>query len=262
MKERPIIFTGESPSLILAGHKTQTRRTTGLSGVNDTPETNPKLAGEVDSWMYGGPDVWEIDTVVRPWHVELRRKKAPRTFEPGVVMVARCPYGVPGDRLWMREKWNLVKQVGHEIITDLGPETLTELKTWDGPIPKEHPEGWLLVFGTEEGLEDWGPWRPSIHMPRWASRADLLIKDVQLQRLRDIGTGDSEAEGVKHLSLEERSEKFPRDGPCWLAGDVGYYTAGEAFLYGIWDPINAKRYPSKLNPYIWAIKFELVDKIS
>ena len=77
-----------------------------------------------------------------------------------------CPFGVVGQGLWVRETWAKAGEVGDH----------TEYRA-DNPDPLS------------------GRWRPSIHMPRWASRLSLTITDVRVQRLQDISEADAEAEG-------------------------------------------------------------------
>ncbi|HUV48247.1 MAG TPA: hypothetical protein VMX11_04645, partial [Actinomycetes bacterium] len=83
----------------------------------------------------------------------------------------RCPFGVVGDRLWVRE-------------TFACPETVRYYRADDAGI---------LPPGTK--------WTPSIHMPRWASRLSLTITDVRVQRLQDISEADAEAEGLDGRDL-------------------------------------------------------------
>lgn len=91
--------------------------------------------------------------------------------EPELASLLRCcPYGQPGDRLWVRETW------------------------------ATHPDygGRHAIYRTDRGCEhDAERWTPSIHMPRWASRITLEVTGVRVERLQNIGEGDAKAEGVQ-----------------------------------------------------------------
>jgi len=90
------------------------------------------------------------------------------------------------------------------------------------------------------------PWTPSIHMPRWASRIQLRITDVRVERVQDISIDDIEAEGITH----------PLDGPH--ANQYWREEMGNDFAK-LWDSINAKRgYGWDSNPWVWVIEFERI----
>lgn len=162
-------------------------------------------------------------------------------------ILAECPYGQPGDRLWVRETW-------------AGP--LVPAGQWeesDSPAEFERPEFCRYAA-------DGGPapefldadeimrqrWTPSIHMPRWASRITLEITGVRVERLQDISEADAIAEGI------ERKE----DGIGWkrgpISGDVpntATRTASPRLAYqSLWEQING---PSSwaANPWVWVIEF-------
>lgn len=198
MKERPILFSGEMVRAILAGRKTQTRRV-----VRHIP-------------MLGEPLAWCA---------------AAKAQEPGFVHIVGdykrfCPYGQPGDRLWVRESFvhkqdvpgYLYKADGEEIIVDDG----------DG----------CAVCNKDGSIKS--PWKPSIHMPRWASRITLEIVSVRVERLRDISEICCEAElGAAPYSL----------------GDSAY----DKFR-GLWDSINGNSgFGWKENPWVWVIEFKRVE---
>ncbi|MGU3475710.1 hypothetical protein [Methylobacterium sp. D48H] len=143
-------------------------------------------------------------------------------FGPGTSV--RLPYAV-GDRLWVKETWqtgsgSLGPQIAYRATGDCH-----DIEAWDGedegagpsfnyercPGAKWHT--WLpdLLSGAE------GIWRPSLFMPRWASRLTLLVTDVRVERLQDISEGDAAAEGA---TLRPRAYRGG-DGWCMDWSPVG-----------------------------------------
>jgi hypothetical protein len=126
-----------------------------------------------------------------------------------------CPYGQPGGRLWVRETWAwCTKADGHHIYKADG----------DG-IGNCHVDG--------------DRWRPSIFMPRWASRITLEITEVRVQRLQEISVQDAIAEGIA-----KSPTSYPRDE--------------RDDFRDLWDSINANKYPWASNPYVWALTFKKI----
>jgi hypothetical protein len=178
----------------------------------------------------------------------------------------RCPYGVPGDLLYVRETWNLVREWGVDYnAVDGGREVETGWESWKGPIPKEHPEGWLLEYrATDEALG--GPWRPTIHMPKWAARIWLELTGVRVERIQDIPTDDIIAEGIqipvsadKGHPLIRVTGKYPpvrylrkREGKDWTEEELF-----RAHFASTWDELNTKRgYSWESNPWVWVLDFK------
>lgn len=207
MKERPILFSGPMVRAILEGRKTQTRRVVKRQYVN---------VDKLDSYTE---------------EMQLRH----------------CPYGVPGDRLWVRETY---------LYDDCRYDR--------GPMPKTAPAGWQDAFYYRADgeccqqipecacceLDGKTPWRPSIFMPRWASRITLEITDVRVQRLQDISEDDAQAEGAEHGNLAGVDVDI--DGAVWN----GAYRRG---FHRLWDHINAKRgFGWDKNPWVWALTFKRV----
>lgn len=126
-----------------------------------------------------------------------------------------CPYGAEGDRLWVREA---------HACGDMGPMR----------------EGGPIFYRADYSDSDphVGPWRPSIHMPRWASRIDLLVTSVRAERLQEIDNLDAEAEGL----IPDPAD-FPRDQ-----------------FRVLWDQINGKRDGCSWasNPWVWVVSFRRV----
>ncbi len=188
MKERPILFSAPMVRAILDGRKTVTRRL-----VKPNPH---KVDGGVP---FTDAPAWA--------HAE-----------PGSA-VMRCPYGVRGDRLYVRETWSAPHAYDH-----LPPRL----------IPKDAR---IHYAATEDrgGLL----WRPSIHMPRWASRITLEVTGVRVERLQDISEADALAEGVSAILYEMR-RATPR-----------------CDFQALWQSING---PDSwaANPLVWVIEFKRI----
>lgn len=133
-----------------------------------------------------------------------------------------CKYGRPGDRLWVRETWG----AWPHMMGGVQPETLRYRA--DGEYQNER--------GT------WR-WRPSIHMPRWASRITLEITDVRVERLQDISEADAKAEGV---SMPDGTPAPP-----------DFWSYQQEFRH-LWEQING---PGSwdANPFVWVVTFRRID---
>jgi len=142
-KERPILFSAPMVRALLDGSKTQTRR---IFKLPPGCAWYGGLGGEKEGWL-------QDDTGPAWWHVSEQR----------------CPYGQPGDRLWVREAW---------APREIDPECTT-----------------AAYRATDDECN--GPWKPSIHMPRWACRMELEIISVRVERLQDISEADAVAEGIE-----------------------------------------------------------------
>jgi hypothetical protein len=152
------------------------------------------------------------------------------------------PYGVPGDRLWVRETWVSSYQNGC-----WGTAFRADMSFVQGK--RAHPKG------PHFHAKELGPhvrWRPSIFMPRWASRITLEITGVRVQRLQDISEEDAQAEGSEWYGVADlRPDGELREGPSVA------YRAG---FHDLWDSINEKRgFGWDANPWVWAITFKRVS---
>lgn len=191
MKERPIIFSGSMVRAILDGAKTQTRRV-----IKPQPNVFCK-------------------------HLESKQTAEGFCFGDMVDnYMARCPYGIPGDRLWVRETWQNVADMN--IC---------------------HPaDGYVVYRATDpdwETMDGWR-WRPSIFMPRSASRILLEITDIRVERVQDISWQNCVKEGY--------------------LGDMPMVD-GKPWFRKLWNSINAKRgYSWESNPWVWAIEFKRVEE--
>ncbi len=165
--ERPILFSGPMVRAILDGTKTQTRRPLRYRG-GPIHDTRPK-----NGWVYSS--LWKVWQFIVGSDVH------------GYYDV-RCPFGDPGERLWVRETWGLC-----------APFDFTDFH-------RESVRGWtkadILEQWNVEYRADWGDgnqescfWRPAIHMPRWASRIELKLRRVRVERVSAITEADARAEG-------------------------------------------------------------------
>lgn len=220
MAERPILFSGPMVRAILDGKKTQTRRV--LSPQPMTPVARFALVGtggKSQAAWFGARDA--IGNPVMAFAVGKHSVKDD----------ARCPYGEPGSTLWVRERFS---------FRDHGPIGDPDLDT---------SECWYWADGNEPTHGNWSKPKPSIHMPRAASRLTLRIVSVRVERLRDISHDDAVAEGVQTVAIA-----VTHGGEVCGGGAV---TAREQFA-ALWDSINAKRAPWSSNPWVWCIEFERV----
>jgi hypothetical protein len=211
MKERPILFSAPMVRALLAGTKTQTRRVMKPQLVYGT------VAGLFNSWY-------------------LPRGEGGGTLYPNgkEKILGSCPYGQPGDRLWVREAWGL-HAYGDDTDWLKGGCTAMDLD--------DHVIAYRADWGP---LQDSCHWRPSIHMPRAASRITLEITSVRVERLRDISFADAAAEGLHYTS--ERLDRWSADASSWHATPQQAYRA-------LWESINGPE-SWAANPWVWVISFK------
>lgn len=205
---------------ILEGRKTQTRRV--LKPVSEVPE--------VVCWV---PEPGNCSYARDGWWTA--RVPGPSSGN-WVTGAARCPYGVPGDRLWVRETWT-----AEEVPT--GGVLVAYRASCEGDC-------FDYLSGSEAVRMRVKRWKPSIFMPRAVSRLTLEITDVRVQRLQDIDNEDSRTEGV---------ECCPHRGAT-----CGFFETGFNQCYGcayrlLWNQINGPRgFGWDSNPWVWAITFKRV----
>lgn len=200
MKERPILFSAPMVRALLAGTKTQTRR------------------------------------VVKPEPTHFNPAGVPRRAKPeGPSTVITCPYGQPGDRLWVRETHAINPHPSELGLTrDMIPGT------WDSAVAAAG----RVIYAADPGAEielDGRQWRPSIHMPRAASRITLEITGVRVERLQDISEADAVAEGCQPQCEHDEDRRHQ-------------YTARWAYEV-LWDRING-RSSWGANPWVWVVEFK------
>lgn len=212
MKERPVLFSAPMVRSILAGRKTKTRRVVNLPAWLHPDEINDAIAALN---RHGG-------------------KAAKRGPCDGLRSFG-CPYGVPGDRMWVREAFRIAATMDGQPHTLAVPQAVWYAA--DDAIPR------LLGRG-----------RPSIRMPRWASRLTLDVESVRVERLQDITEEDAIAEGA-----EFEVQEFNGTGQWGFKGVRGAYgdTAREAFA-GLWDSLAQDGAKWADNPWVWVVGFRRV----
>lgn len=222
MKARPILFSGPMVRALLDGRKTQTRRTIKPQPNNDPAKHHP---------------IAPYRTTSGDWNWVLKAT-GHGTGDP-----FPCPYGTPGDLLWVRESWAINMRA-----TDL-------LKVfYKAHESASHTEMHRLI--SAEGISQkyqptWPRFKPSIHMPRWASRITLEITDVRVERLQTISNKDGLAEGFIEMPATGRvatSLAAVYMGNYW-------YTARHAFQ-ALWSSINGEKSWSD-NPWVWVVEFKV-----
>ena len=213
--ERPILFSGPMVRAILEGRKTVTRR----------------IAKPVKH-----PDLGNIYT---PGALVLES-------EPQHVIDRACPYGQPGERLWVRETWSIDMLGAHSTVN--GYDSLYALRYRADDAEREihvapgEPDPYLKLYDNRRG-----DWRPSIHMPRWACRILLEITAVRIERLQDISEEQAIAEGVH------------RDHRRWFATDDGgpAYQCPIAAFSQLWRDTGGNW---NANPWVWVVEFKRVSQ--
>jgi hypothetical protein len=211
MKERPIHFSSEMVRAILDGRKTQTRRIIkpqpDIVTQNGVPLTKKTI------------EVFKNNTIVEIEHPD---GMPGRPF----VKIHKCPYGQPGDRLWVRETW------------------------WNGDLINDSEEiierDIILYKADEPNIPGWPEeeykWKPSIHMPRWASRIFLEIDEIRVERVQDITPFDAWNEGCRIGNSFTWDEHIPElQQQC-----------RDILFKGLWDSIY-KNWDA--NPWVRVIKF-------
>lgn len=221
MKERPILFSGPMVKAIIEGRKTQTRRIV---------KPHPPLESDNDaSWPDAKAALWR------------NSKQYARDC---------CPYGQPGDRLWVRETWaDTNGESGPMISYRAGGDRFLVEDSY--PVDYSRYPGcqFTMWCGDLRRGEDGHKWRPSIFMPRWASRITLEVTGVRVERLQSMPRQDAIAEGIEPTmccsGIECGCQGKPVDDPTWAYQDL-------------WDEINGKG-SWAANPWVWVLSFRNLD---
>lgn len=184
----------------------------------------------------------------------------PRSLHDTAKTRFRCPYGQPGDRLWCRETWALVNadEDGIDDWVDRGPiPDALPWPSWQVWYRAGYP--WAYDHSDDRGFR----WRPSIHMPRWASRIILEITDVRVERLQEISEEDAVAEGAHEwlTSLDGRAYDLAEKAACqWsrrIDAEAKALTAKGLFA-ALWENINGEG-SWGLNPFVWVLAFRRLE---
>lgn len=206
MKQRPILFSTEMVRAILAGRKTQTRR------------------------------------VVQPQPDEdgLARHLVNRAWEDTSGNQYKCPYGKPGDVLWVRETclWVMLDDA-HDLLEGSRDRNQWVYKTDVG-------EDWIEYAKEKYGYK----WKPSIRMPKDAARIWLRITNVRVERLQDITEQDAIAEGIQRTDAVNE----------WYFKAGVYNTDSQLIAFErLWQSINGSG-SWNANTWVWVVEFERIEK--
>ena len=214
VRERPILFSGEMVRALLSGAKTQTRRVCkpvrGFDHYNILKHGMPYAADSCAVWWHG-----------------------PDTYRVGCLQ--DCPYGKPGDRLYVRETHAETECDGGPCMAYKAGGDVQMIGATGDKREGTWVESLLCPGGPD--YYDVDRWRPSIHMPRWASRITLEITDVRVERLQAISAADCWAEGI----------------PC--SPDVNPIHEYQE----LWESINGPG-SWESNPFVWAISFNRIKE--
>ncbi|MCY1720202.1 hypothetical protein OU798_07600 [Prolixibacteraceae bacterium Z1-6] len=239
--ERPILFSTPMVQAILDGSKTQTRRTNGIKQVNDNPSINDYKGAAGND-----PRIHEFSRISVGARILTIKEK--------------CPYGQPGDLLWVREKFaisGLMWQAKPSLAIKYCSDNAVKYAASDN---------------------DWQhAWRPSIHMPKAAARIWLQVEEISVERLQDISEEDAKAEGIKiSYAFGENEEHFyvypPKEkgkgifcGPCrvddtWVSKSSAFGSKAPAkFSFAsLWSSVNGIG-SWEQNPWLWVVKFKVLS---
>ncbi len=220
MTEHPIIFTGDSVRGILSGVKTMTRRVVKFrKPYQDHYSWTVCYKTDDGGWLWSNCDLTKSN--------EEDSAKVPGK---------KCPYGKPGDRLWMKETW-----------TSIGGETSSILVIYRADNPKR--------FDSD------GPWKSPIFMPRKFSRITLEITGVRVERLQEITDDDIAAEGIeiiKHIPGEFGLANPCATGTVDLPSGGRIHSTARSCFAELWDSINRGKFPWASDPWVFVISFRRV----
>lgn len=223
---------------ILEGRKTQTRRLIQFPARFSLPavkaEWIPKTFPEsVSGWVFDNHE--------------------------GHVTKLGCPHGEVGNRLWAKENWRTRKQWDGIMPRELPLAPL--IRGVDGKADMNDPDNWryfreqFVHFEAEPEKNGTlhGKLRPSIFMPRWASRINLELTEIRVERLQEISEDDAKSEGVQFYA------GYWSGCPHPIKGSPKYFNTPVQAFQSIWDFINGKRAPWASNPWVFAETFRRVE---
>lgn len=230
MKERPILFSAPMVRSILEGRKTQTRRA-----------VKPEPRYEDGQWVR---------------RTKTRTSALRDNHGPWKLIEDDCTYGVPGDRLWVRETWAQVWDCPALPCCE-SSESFDEnhRRVAYRSTEPDALNDYACSFDCDHDEPGCAPWKPSIHMPRWASRITLEVTGVRVERLHDISEFDAMSEGIE-------GTEAPNGDSVWRD-----YVYGQEFdnsewfcdprrsFFSLWTTINGLE-SHKANPWVWVIEFK------
>lgn len=237
MKERPILFSGPMVRALIDGRKTQTRR------VVNFPKWADAAGGVEFSGLNDGP--------------------AALCSATGCFADLTCRYGAAGDRLWVRETWR--KKPYTRDRHQPHPDVMYRADIrHEGNLNQKH---------LARALDEAGQWTPAIHMFRWASRINLEVTGLRVERLKSIAREDAIAEGATERPLPRgellantgwscdwsrvgQSSKFAHNGKTLAERDIAMGTPYGAYA-NLWSEINGAD-SWAANPWVWVIEFKQV----
>lgn len=225
MSENPILFSASMVRAILDGTKTQTRRIVKPQPEPHDPNDRMKnYAGCAPARECYGPRLHGRFGAYFGWNFIL------------------SPYGKPGDRLWVKETWRTWRSLDHLSPKGIAP----------GAAIQYEADQWNQGFG----LQDSGRIRQSIFMPRWASRIELEIVSVRVERLQDISEEDAIAESSyldRCSCLPRKADKSPIDS---MFQQHWCHIHGQEFRH-LWKSINGEE-SWAANPWVWVVEFKRI----
>lgn len=230
MKEIPILFSTPMVQAILEGRKSQTRRILKDKHVLYSLDVNKVIP----EYFKDGDGGW-------------------------------CPYGQPGDVLWVRESWGVGSRSDPFQGSVDGIEFKADSKFIDDieSLPLHSFENF------DYGNYDKSGWRPSIHMPKAIARIWLQVESVRVERLQDICQHDAGEEGVEYFNVDwdafEGGELLAdytnytwRDDPTYEDYHFPTFANPVDSFRTLWQSINGAE-SWQANPWVWAIQFKVLS---
>ena len=218
MTKRPILFNGAMVRALLAGSKTQTRRVIKDQSIGERFSHMTEDGRAHLEWLGTpccGTGVWDV---------------------PEYSAQVACPYGQPGDRLWVRESFMPIP-----LEAAPGPSQTP----WSIAYAAGGQTELLAPSSYNPTLYNYERWTPSMHMPRWASRINLEITSVRVERLQDISEADAQAEGWTRRPEVSTDPQVHKE-------------AARDWFMDLWESING---PGSwgVNPWVWVVEFRSVE---
>jgi hypothetical protein len=214
MKQRPILFSTEMVNALLSGRKTQTRRVVKFKD---------HLPGIELNFLPSAYPHFQFQSGNRHWQTE-------------------CPYGKKGDVLWVRESclW-VMRDHAHDLLEGSRDRNKWVYKASQG-------EDWIKYAKEKYGYK----WKPSIHMPKEASRIWLRITNVRVERLHYISNEDAAREGIERMHRLHWWRNYLNKPLPGTSSPI------ESFK-SLWQSINGIG-SWKQNPWVWVVEFERIEK--